>query len=734
MPKFENINDLVGVPTDLQNKQEDIHTWNNLSLEDKIVQVDSLVLAADYAKNQEKKEELLQYKSNLVKYYLGEEMTAEEFAAFEKALTDDPSKKEKLDTIAKEKKFDAIKQEKETLVNQVFGRELAELNHYNTVVDVPEHYKHSSSLQGVWQKSDLNGKMLNIDSVIMTILNAYSTDHLKESYEIKGTLLKHYLGQGMSDDEFAAFEKALSEDPKKNKMFDTFVKDFDSNEIQREKDTLTKALFGKELATMRRQKDENAKVPTENELKEAAEKTEKLLKRPFLRSHRETITKSYLRQEQDNAKETIKKAQATLGLAVPNRATNGPQMKNPFANQEEEKEAQYKAAAQIVASKIFPLKSKKDAAILDMGSLLEEDRIRKGAIEELQQDPDFRAFVLSEIAKKDAERFEPDRMVDSWEAYRKTLDEARENYRQELSIARENGPVPESLAFFHPDVRGNVAGDNNGFAVVEKNDGNLSTKENLKAQAQAMLDSAERDGRDRALEQKDFLKAANLVVANALLTKAADLTFFETEGFKNEQGDYRIDKMNKSLVELRDQVIADPLFQKVLSKRVKETEVVSSYQREVNREVNKKISRQEKRESEYKKDQTRSQAHQKYAAEHTVELTAKEIDFIKETYANIKKFNEGKDPSDLMKKLTTALDAVTATQGNKISVEKMEALNKATLEYYKERQGKIFSPLTKRGKARLGAVERMAFLTDDVMDRAAKQEKKEMKNQAAKAK
>ena len=147
MPKFENINDLVGVPTDLQNKQEDINTWNNLSLEDKIVQVDSLILAADYAKNQEKKEELLQYKSNLVKYYLGEEMTAEEFAAFEKALTDDPSKKEKLDTIAKEKKFDAIKQEKETLVNQVFGRELAEFNHYNTVVDVPEHYKHSSSLQ-----------------------------------------------------------------------------------------------------------------------------------------------------------------------------------------------------------------------------------------------------------------------------------------------------------------------------------------------------------------------------------------------------------------------------------------------------------------------------------------------------------------------------------------------------------------------------------------------------------
>ena len=109
--------------------------------------------------------------------------------------------------------------------------------------------------------------------------------------------------------------------------------------------------------------------------------------------------------------------------------------------------------------------------------------------------------MLSEIAKKDAERFEPDRMVDSWEAYRKTLDEARENYRQELSIARENGPVPESLAFFHPDVRGNVAGDNNGFAVVEKNDGNLSTKENLKAQAPIFV----RDKEKKVFQNTIFL-------------------------------------------------------------------------------------------------------------------------------------------------------------------------------------------------------------------------------------
>jgi hypothetical protein len=441
-------------------------------------------------------------------------------------------------------------------------------------------------------------------------------------------------------------------------------------------------------------------------------------------------TESYLEEISEKKTKEVKSAKTILGFSVPNPAGRGPQLDNPFADKEAEREEQFKAAAQIVGSKLYAIRPVKDAALLDMSALRNEADARKKAIEDLSKDQNFRAFVLSEIAKKDRDRFEPENMSRNWQNYCKTLDSAKDDYQQQLSAVRNNGPVPANLAFFHPEVIANVLeqdGDN-GFEQVEKKETNFGTKDNLKAQAKAMLNSAEHEGKERALEQTDFVKAANLIVADTLLTRTADMTIFDTDAFKNEQGDFSIDKMNKTLVDLRDQVIADPLFQRVLAKRVTESEIVSAYHREVNKEVNKKISKNAKRESDYKKDAQTSAAHQKYAAENTIELTNEEMDFIKKTYDNIKKYNQGKDPSDLMQKLTTALDGVVGEQGNKISIQKMEALNKATLDYYKERQGRIFSPVTKKGKARLGAVERMAFLTDSVMDRAAKQEKKAKKD------
>ncbi len=731
MPKFENLNELVGVPSAFRETQDQTTSWNNLNLEEKLTTIDSMILAVDYAKDENKKTELYQFKGNLLKYYLGEEMTGEEFAAFEKALVEDPSKKEKINSIIRDKNFTEIQKNKESLINVLFGRQLEELRKYNNVVDVPHLYNTTPKLREAWRAADLDGKLINIDTVILTDYNNYSIDHLQENYDIKKTLVKHRLGQDMSDDEFNAFDNALTDDPDKSKLFDVIVKDMSVDDIIQDADTLTIKLFGKELAKMRLQKNENAKIPTAEEQKQAEEKTEKILQNSFLKSRRNSAMKTYLNHMKEEQSDIIRKARVTLGYAVPNRAANGPEMKNIFADHEAEKKAWFEASAQLVGVTGYKIKDPKDASLFDMVALQEAEIERQKAIKDLETDQNFQAFVLSVIAKKNAELFEPETMFSSWNSYCMTLEEANATYKQQLSNFRENGTVPDALAFFGPNVTGIAK---NELAPENKNGGNLSTKENLKAMAKTMLSSAENEGRERALDQKDFVKAANLIVANALLSKAADLTLFETEGYKNEKGEYFIDKMNKSIVELRDQVIADPLFQKVLARRVNESEIVSSYQREVNREVNKKINKQEKLDSELKKDQEKSRIHKKYASEHTIELTDKEMDFIRETYRNIKKFNEGKDPSPLMEKLTNALDDVTGVQGNKVSIEKMEKLNKATLEYYKERQGKIFSPVTKRGKARLGAVERMAFLTDDVMGRAMKQEKTDLKKQVVKVK
>ena len=66
----------------------------------------------------------------------------------------------------------------------------------------------------------------------------------------------------------------------------------------------------------------------------------------------------------------------------------------------------------------------------------------------------------------------------------------------------------------------------------------------------------------------------------------------------------------------------------------------------------------------------------------------------------------------------------------RIKVEKsqMDALAKHARIYYKERQGKIFNPLTDRGKARLEVVETMIRKTEKIFEANKAQENTAQKN------
>ena len=54
----------------------------------------------------------------------------------------------------------------------------------NELVGVPAAYRKTQLLTETWQNSDLKGKLLTIDSVIQTIYNSFSTEHLQEAYDI----------------------------------------------------------------------------------------------------------------------------------------------------------------------------------------------------------------------------------------------------------------------------------------------------------------------------------------------------------------------------------------------------------------------------------------------------------------------------------------------------------------------------------------------------------------------
>ena len=75
-----------------------------------------------------------------------------------------------------------------------------------------------------------------------------------------------------------------------------------------------------------------------------------------------------------------------------------------------------------------------------------------------------------------------------------------------------------------------------------------------------------------------------------------------------------------------------------------------------------------------------------------------------------------------MKNLSRALDTVISNakqegQNNEIKISRndMNELTKHARIYYKERQGKIFNPVTDRGKARLQVVEGMIRRTDKIL-------------------
>ncbi len=731
MPNFENLNELVKTPTDYTSNvaQDRNEIWQNAPIDTKLHMVDTLIVNYGNADQQEKLQEAREIKRDLLKYYFGMELDEDAFDTFEKNLEQDPQTKEAMDKLV-DTSFSEVQGHEDTYKTALFGRKLFnESQKYNNLVGAPEAFRKTKGLLGAWEKAGLEGKLRNVDTAISEAYNMPNPEVLPEAIKIKKTLVTHLLGESMTDAEFSAFENAITQDQKKQELFSKIVNNVDVSVIYREKEVFTEALFGKELAQMRHEKDESVKVPTDEEVEASIKRADDVTMKGFYRTFRTNAMKSYLNTVRSGITETVKNSVATLRSAAPNpAANNGANLAMPFADKEKQQEEYYKAAANVIGSKLYQLK--KDTEGLDLQSLVLEVQTRKDAISQLQQDPDFRCFVRGEIEKKNVEAFEPDALTQHWQNYRRDLFAAKDAYNNQIKTFRENPEnVPEELAFFKTVNRAVPGNDQQGFEMVNVQKATHLTYEEAKSQAETLLNDARANGKEQVVEQKDFAKAANLIVANALTTKAAELTFFATKDFQNDKGECSIDQMNKSIVEMRNQVIEDPVFQRVLTQRVKESEIVSTYQNELKKEVNKKITKQATKESQLKKDAAALAAHEEYAKTHSVELTDKERNFIKDTLKNIKIYNKGKDPSDLMQKLTDALEGVDKVEGNKIPIDKMEALNKATLNYYKERQGRVFSPITKRGKARLGAVEKMAFVTDGVMDRAAKQEKAEMAKQ-----
>ncbi|MBR6315751.1 MAG: hypothetical protein IKR58_01965 [Lachnospiraceae bacterium] len=514
----------------------------------------------------------------------------------------------------------------------------------------------------------------------------------------KKTAMLDFIGSDLSDEDFARFEDKVKNDQKAINLFNRMAGELTAIQVIKHKKDFLNALAGDILNIPEEEWESNYKFANETCTKYTAE-------REYKNSKISEAVKKVTDREKRNS------AQYTMALA--DGAYDEKTGSDPVQSDPQRKEDYVKMAAKLVSYAIV-----EQDTIMPTGSNSQYDynkvvnalnhrkELQKGVENDLAGNKDFAAFVMQQrAAGKPAADFKKENLFASWNQYKENLQAARDEYlgfmetnkntiKEEADINKKPGYLLFSAELIDTDVR----------------------KEEVQTECDKILKDPSLGKAHLSMDQ--FVKGANLIVADMLKSPAADKTFYDDDRVKSGSVmDSR--KVNKAFINMRDQVINDPIFRDVMATRPSGKNLVDSYKTAVNKEVNKKINAEKAEKARRKDNFSLDSSMKKFAQDNTIEISADEYEKIKETREALKKMNEGKKPSDHMKRLTDALDAVISQgeKGAQPKVGALEELNSAALNYYNKRQGILFSPLTDNGKARFATVEKLVFATDKIHGR-----------------
>ena len=703
----------------------DSRKWDEADLEGKITLAEKAYYDAYLNNNVNAYNQVINVRKELFSAYFAQEMTDAEYEAFQNRLSSDEKTQKLFDAIVHNVTKETLfrNEYRAELINGLLGkdREAAKNDNkfnydrtykiavdraqYNYSLEVPMPESFSGGEQ-IWNSVSLEMKITHTDRSLVNNAKLGGQDAYVQFMQAREKLFKIYLGKDLGDVKYDQAVKALDNDPQKKEQFMRVVQDFDVRDLKDNANYLKAAFFGDGYGYSK--EEQNAAF----EKIKAIKGTNKSLisgRMKDLVSHVELEQRNELNQGVNLLKDT-----------APNPAGNG--IIAATSKVSSDKNKYYKAAALIVGSELYKIPDA-DELNYDMLKISNALIERKKNIDNLAEDIEFQGFVSEEIGRKNADRMTVENLRSNYSRYKQELDTVKSTYISELQDLRKEGNVPDnsSLAFFSVKTD-----EGKGLEPIDADEHKYATREEINVHCKNIIDASKGKNKNVVFGMKDFVNAADLVIAHSLMSKSGEMTFLSRKQFiEKDTGSYKIPEMNKSILELRDRLINDPSFKKVLAQGVKQSELLSKYKKELNLEVNARISKRSKEKAAYKDHFSKQNAHKHFQETHFIRLDEKEVELIKETYENLKIFNKGKDPSPLMQKLTDSLKDVVESidKENYISIGKMENLDKANLNYYKDRQGKVFSPLTKKGQARLGAVEKLALATGNVMDRAAKAEK-----------
>ncbi len=250
------------------------------------------------------------------------------------------------------------------------------------------------------------------------------------------------------------------------------------------------------------------------------------------------------------------------------------------------------------------------------------------------------------------------------------------------------------------------------------------------------------------VSRNNLVAAADQVIANLLLTRAAEETFFaplermaqserdrkildyeqnfallQAQGITEEQylaepgGPYLVGVVNDRIDAMRQDLMYDPVFLKTIDSNCSLKDFYRNYKTALNAEINQKIRHQDAYDSELKKAGVSAARQRAYLDAQTITLTEDQRGLLQDLRSDLETYNRGASPSGRMRRLINALNAVHPDQEGPVTAGQMYELNRAALSYYNKRQGFFSGPRTDLGKARLYAVETMIRTTDDMMEK-----------------
>ncbi len=241
-----------------------------------------------------------------------------------------------------------------------------------------------------------------------------------------------------------------------------------------------------------------------------------------------------------------------------------------------------------------------------------------------------------------------------------------------------------------------------------------------------IITDAENKRRPYRVKESDAEKMADLVVAKALLSRNASRRGGILYADKMDPSFVKdMDNVNARAVAMRKRILMDPVFRTELKKGRTSTDFFERY------------SKAKKAELAFLTcTDMQGAAADKYA-DLPVQLTEKQQKIIKQLYKQLDEVNEHKLREGLNADLVTALSTVdnNSRLNHNLTFGDLVNLNRAAAEYYANRKGILFGPLTDAGKDRLEIAGNVFEMTKKIVDKVILTQRDiEMQNEAEKQK